>query len=62
MEPPSRKRAVILLADIVGSTSLVQKNETTAHTRMQSALVKGMVRHPENLGIYLEGLKPPGID
>tara|TARA_Y100000588_G_scaffold276246_1_gene292616 strand:- start:55 stop:216 length:162 start_codon:yes stop_codon:yes gene_type:complete len=53
---------VILLADIVGSTSLVQKNETTAHTRMQSALVKGMVRHPENLGIYLEGLKPPGID
>jgi len=62
VETPSRKLAVILHADVVGSTSLVQENEITAHTCMQTALVKGMVRHPENLEIYLEGLKPPGID
>lgn len=34
---PSRKLAVILHADIVGSTSLVQKNETLAHKRIQEA-------------------------
>ncbi len=33
----SRKLAVILHADVVGSTSLVQKNETLAHQRIQSA-------------------------
>jgi adenylate cyclase len=33
----SRKLAVILHADVVGSTSLVQKNETLAHERIQSA-------------------------
>ena len=32
-----RKLAVILHADIVGSTSLVQANETLAHQRMQDA-------------------------
>ena len=32
----SRKLAVILHADVVGSTSLVQKNETLAHERIQS--------------------------
>ena len=33
----SRKLAVILHADVVGSTSLVQLNETIAHERIQSA-------------------------
>ena len=33
----SRKLAVILHADVVGSTSLVQKNETLAHERIQAA-------------------------
>jgi len=33
----SRKLAVILHADVVGSTSLVQKNETLAHKRITSA-------------------------
>ena len=32
-----RKLAVILHADVVGSTLLVQKNETTAHERIQAA-------------------------
>ena len=32
----SRKLAVILHADVVGSTSLVQKNETLAHKRIQA--------------------------
>jgi class 3 adenylate cyclase len=31
----SRKLAVLLHADIIGSTSLVQKNETLAHERIQ---------------------------
>jgi TolB-like protein/class 3 adenylate cyclase/tetratricopeptide (TPR) repeat protein len=33
----TRKLAVILHADVVGSTSLVQQNETLAHERIQSA-------------------------
>jgi class 3 adenylate cyclase len=33
----SRKLAVILHADVVGSTSLVQQNETLAHERIQTA-------------------------
>ena len=33
----SRKLAVILHADVVGSTSLVQQNETLAHKSIQSA-------------------------
>jgi adenylate cyclase len=36
MDHLSRKLAVILHADVVGSTSLVQKNETLAHERMQN--------------------------
>jgi len=32
----SRKLAVILHADVVGSTLLVQKNETLAHERIQA--------------------------
>ena len=35
-DPLSRKLAVILHADIVGSTLLVQKNETVAHERIQT--------------------------
>ena len=33
----ARKLAVILHADVVGSTALVQKNEVTAHERIQNA-------------------------
>jgi adenylate cyclase len=36
----SRKLAVILHADVVGSTSLVQKNEALAHKRIQAAFQK----------------------
>jgi len=36
-EPLSRKLAVIIHADVVGSTTLVQQNETIAHERIQSA-------------------------
>ena len=35
--PLSRKLAVIIHADVVGSTTLVQQNETIAHERIQSA-------------------------
>ena len=34
-QTPVRKLAVLLHADVVGSTSLVQKNETLAHERIQ---------------------------
>ncbi len=34
-ETPLRKLAVLLHADVVGSTSLLQKNETLAHERIQ---------------------------
>jgi len=37
VERPSRKLAVILHTDVVGSTILVQKNESLAHTRIQDA-------------------------
>ena len=36
-EGPSRKLAVILHADVVGSTTLVQKDESVAHQRIQDA-------------------------
>ena len=36
-DPQSRKLAVILHADVVGSTSLVQLNESIAHDRIQAA-------------------------
>lgn len=36
-EYPSRKLAVILHADVAGSTALVQKDETVAHVNMQAA-------------------------
>ena len=34
-QTPVRKLAVLLHADVVGSTSLVRKNETLAHERIQ---------------------------
>ncbi len=37
---PTRKLAVILHADIVGSTALVQSNETLAHERIQGAFLR----------------------
>jgi len=37
-EQQSRKLAVILHADVVGSTSLVRRNETLAHERIHNAL------------------------
>ena len=36
-EGPTRKLAVLLHADVVGSTKLVRMNETLAHQRMQDA-------------------------
>ncbi len=36
-EGPSRQLAVLLHADVVGSTSLVRLNETLAHERIQGA-------------------------
>ena len=36
-DAPSRKLAVILHADVVGSTTLVQRNESIAHERIQNA-------------------------
>jgi len=36
-QAPVRKLAVLLHADIVGSTALVQNNETIAHERIQDA-------------------------
>ena len=36
-EGPSRKLAVILHADVVGSTALVQKDESLAHLRIREA-------------------------
>jgi len=36
-EGPSRQLAVLLHADVVGSTALVQLNEALAHQRIQGA-------------------------
>ena len=36
----SRKLAVILHADVVGSTALVQKNETLAHVRQTEKCIR----------------------
>jgi TolB-like protein len=44
----SRKLAVLLHADVVGSTSLVQKNETLAHERVQDTFR----RFSETIGNY----------
>ena len=47
-ETPSRKLAVILHADVVGSTALVQKDETIAHERIRDAFH----RFSGTIGIY----------
>jgi len=39
----SRKLAVILHADVVGSTKLVQQNETLAHERIQDAFQRSCI-------------------
>ena len=39
-DTPSRKLAVLLHADVVGSTSLVRLNETLAHERIKDAFVR----------------------
>jgi len=39
-ETPSRKLAVLLHADVVGSTALVQKNESIAHQRIRVAFAR----------------------
>jgi len=36
-EEPTRKLAVLLHADVIGSTALVQLNETVAHERIRDA-------------------------
>ena len=36
----TRKLAVILHADVMGSTTLVQRNETIAHERIRDAFVR----------------------
>ncbi len=38
VDEPTRKLAVLLHADVVGSTTLVQVNETLVHRRTQDAL------------------------
>ena len=47
-DTPARKLAVILHADVVGSTALVQSNETLAHERIQDAFF----RFSEIISIY----------
>ena len=49
VEHPPRKLAVILHADVVGSTALVQRNETIAHGRIQDAF-RRFSRTIENYG------------
>jgi class 3 adenylate cyclase len=39
----SRKLAVILHADVIGSTKLVQQNETLAHERIQDAFQRSCI-------------------
>ena len=47
-ETPARKLAVILHADVVGSTNLVQRDETLSHTRIQDVFH----RFSETIGSY----------
>ena len=48
VDRPSRKLAVVLHADVVGSTELVQRNESIAHERIQD----GFRRFSETIGAY----------
>ena len=47
-EHPTRQLAVILHADVVGSTALVQRDETLAHTRIQDVFH----RFSETIDLY----------
>lgn len=51
---PVRKLAVLLHADIVGSTALVQKDETLAHERIQNAFRQFSNTISDNSGIAHE--------
>jgi TolB-like protein len=53
-QTPVRKLAVLLHADIVGSTALVQENETLAHERMQNAFRQFSSTIGDNNGIAHE--------
>lgn len=53
-QTPARKLAVLLHADIIGSTGLVQENETLAHERIQSAFRLLSKTISENDGIAHE--------
>jgi adenylate cyclase len=53
-QTPARKLAVLLHADIVGSTALVQKNETLAHERIQNAFRQFSATISEHNGIAHE--------
>jgi TolB-like protein/class 3 adenylate cyclase len=53
-QTPVRKLAVLLHADIVGSTALVQKNETLAHERIQNAFRQFSNTISDNSGIAHE--------
>jgi len=53
-QTPVRKLAVLLHADIVGSTALVQKNETLAHERIQNAFRQFSNTIRDNSGIAHE--------
>ncbi len=50
----SRKLAVLLHADVVGSTSLVQKNETLAHERIQETFRRFSESISNHGGVALE--------
>lgn len=54
VDSPSRTLAVILHADVVGSTTLVQDNESLAHTRIQEAFRRLSSRIEEYNGITHE--------
>ena len=57
MDPPmatESKLAVILHADIVGSTALVQKNEQIAHERIHAVLNRLSQSVSEHAGIAHE--------
>ena len=49
-EHPARKLAVILHADVVGSTELVQRNEAIAHERIKDVFH----RFSETIALYVE--------
>ena len=53
-EEPTRKLAVLLHADVIGSTSLVQQNETVAHQRIQDAFRRFSVTIANHGGIAHE--------